>query len=204
VTLRLLDQPKARWFAIMESVILPESAAGYGVTIRLWRPVDAEAMHEAIIASSDHLRKWMAWAADEPRTVWQRLELLVAWEQQWEEGGDAQFAIFGSSHELVGGCGLHHRSEPNVLEIGYWIHALQLRRGYATAAARLLTDIAFRQPGIEYVEIHHDKANEASRGVPLRLGYKFVGEKPDERGVPAEVGIDCGWRMTRSAWLEPI
>jgi RimJ/RimL family protein N-acetyltransferase len=70
-----------------------------------------------------------------------------------------------------------------------------------TAAARLLTDAAFEIPGIEQVHIHHDRANTASRGVPRRLGYELVEEKPDERAAPAEMGIDCCWAITRRAWL---
>jgi RimJ/RimL family protein N-acetyltransferase len=77
-----------------------------------------------------------------------------------------------------------------------------VRRGIATAAARLLTDTAFALPGVEYVEIHHDRANAASRAVPRRLGYELVGERPDPREAPAEVGIDCTWRIARAAWIE--
>jgi RimJ/RimL family protein N-acetyltransferase len=57
------------------------------------------------------------------------------------------------------------------LEIGYWIHAGFLRRGLATRVSCLLTDAAFTVAGIERVEIHHDKANVASAGVPRRLGF---------------------------------
>jgi len=45
---------------------------------------------------------------------------------------------------------------------------------------RLLTDAAFQIPGIERVEIHHDKANVASSGVPRKLGFELVEEVPDE------------------------
>jgi RimJ/RimL family protein N-acetyltransferase len=96
---------------------------------------------------------------------------------------------------------LHRRLGPGALEIGYWTHPKFLRRGIASAAARLLTDAAFALPAIEYVEIHHDKANLASRGVPERLGYEFIGERPDATAAPAELGVDCTWRMSRERWL---
>lgn len=54
--------------------------------------------------------------------------------------------------------------------------------------------------GIECVEIHHDKANTASSGVAKRLGFRFVGETPDEGNAPAAAGIDCTWRMDRDDW----
>jgi hypothetical protein len=54
--------------------------------------------------------------------------------------------------------------------------------------AGLLADAALAEPGIAAVEIHH-KANRASAGVPRKLGYRFVGEAPDGKHAPADVGI---------------
>ena len=55
-------------------------------------------------------------------------------------------------------------------------------------------------PGIDAVEIHHDRANVRSAAVPRRLGFTFVGEEPDEPEAPGEAGIDCAWRAERAAW----
>jgi RimJ/RimL family protein N-acetyltransferase len=104
--------------------------------------------------------------------------------------------------QVVGGCGLHRRLGPAGLEIGYWIHPSFLRRGLATSAARLLTGAAFTLPETTHVEIHHDKANEASGGVPRKLGFAFIGEQPDTPEAPGEVGIECRWRMTRERWIK--
>jgi RimJ/RimL family protein N-acetyltransferase len=60
--------------------------------------------------------------------------------------------------------------------------------------------VAFAVDGIERVEIHHDKANVASAGVPRRLGFTFEGETQDSITSPGEVGIDCRWTMTRQDW----
>lgn len=141
----------------------------------------------------------MDWVAQEPRTVEQRRRLAEVWERDWRSGGDVVYGVFVGD-EVAGGCGLHRRRGPDTLEIGYWTHPAFLRRGIATAASRLLTDAAFSIPGIEVVEIHHDQANVRSREVPCRLGYTLIGETRDERAAPSEVGIDCGWRMTREVW----
>ena len=179
--------------------LLPERIEGEGLVLRRWRPSDAEALACAVAESVDHLRPWMAWVAAEPQTVEQRRELFARWEQEWSEGGDSVFAILVDDR-VAGGCGLHRRRGPHALEVGYWVHPAFLRRGIATKAARLLTDAAFSVPGITCVEIHHDKANAASAHVPRRLGFRFVGESPDEREAPAELGIDCTWRMEREHW----
>jgi ribosomal-protein-serine acetyltransferase len=180
-------------------VILPERLEGYGVALRRWRADDVPRLHQAVLASLEHLRPWMDWIAHEPLSVDERRRLAENWELDWRAGGDVIYGVFVND-EVAGGCGLHRRRGSGALEIGYWTHPAFLRRGIATAAARLLTDAAFTVPGIEVVEIHHDQANRRSRGVPRRLGYAFIGETPDERVAPGEVGIDCAWRMTREAW----
>jgi ribosomal-protein-serine acetyltransferase len=86
-------------------------------------------------------------------------------------------------------------------EVGYWTRAEYLRRGVATRTAKLLTDAAFTVPGITRVEIHHDKANRASAGVPRKLGFERLGEARDDPEAPAELGIECRWRMEKEAWL---
>jgi ribosomal-protein-serine acetyltransferase len=179
--------------------ILPESVEGDGFVLRRWRPDDAEVLGRAVTESARHLRPWMAWIALEPLTVEQRREWLVERQREWFEGGDVMYGVFAED-EVAGGAGLHRRRGPETLEIGYWIHPSFTRRGLATAVARALTDAAFTVPGIAHVEVHHDKANAASRGIPRGLGFRFVGETPDEATAPSEMGIDCAWRMDREHW----
>jgi RimJ/RimL family protein N-acetyltransferase len=125
-----------------------------------------------------------------------RRRLIEGWQHdQATDGGDAVYGMFADG-TVVGGCGLHRRRGPDVLEIGYWVHADHVRQGLATEAARLLTAAAFAVPGIVRVEIHHDRANLASRAVPARLGFTYVGEVPDQVDAPAEEGIDCIWART--------
>jgi ribosomal-protein-serine acetyltransferase len=60
--------------------------------------------------------------------------------------------------------------------------------------------VAFTVEGIDRVEIHHDRANRASRAVPQRLGFTFAGERPDTVRAPGEEGVDCTWSMSRARW----
>jgi ribosomal-protein-serine acetyltransferase len=64
----------------------------------------------------------------------------------------------------------------------------------------MLTDAAFAMAGICRVEIHHDKADVASAGVPQRLGFVFVRESADGPDAPGEVGVEWVWRMERPSW----
>lgn len=178
---------------------LPADFVGEGIVLRRWRPDDAAALAQAVAESADHLRPWMPWISEEPLSPEARRAQIERWAEEWATGGDLYQGVF-SQGRIAGGCGLHRRIGPGGLEIGYWIHPGFTRRGLATAAARALTQAAFTVPGIERVEIHHDRANQASAGIPRKLGFTFVGEVPDEVTAPAEVGVEWIWRMNADSW----
>ena len=181
-------------------VVLPERLTGPdGLLLRRWLASDAEQLGQAIAESAVHLRPWMAWIADEPLPPDRRTAMIEQWERDWAEGGDVILGVF-LERRIAGGCGLHRRIGPDGLEIGYWIHSAFLRRGLATGVAAVLTSAALAQPGITRVEIHHDKANEASAGIPRRLGFEWLGEAPDEPVAPAETGLEWRWAMDKASW----
>jgi len=98
--------------------VLPDRIDGDGVLLRRWLVTDAEALARAVTESQDHLRPWMAFMAQEPRTLEQRRAMLREREREWLQGGDVMLGIF-QGDEVVGSCGLHRRRGPSALEIGY-------------------------------------------------------------------------------------
>lgn len=178
---------------------LPDHLETDRLVLRPWRTEDAAALGRAITESLDHLRPWMPWAAFEPLSLEDRLKLIRGWDEEWRAGKDVVFGVFLNGAP-IGGSGLHQRIGPNGIEIGYWIHVDHIRRGYASEVSAGLTDLAFTVDGIERVEIHHDRANAASAGVPRSLGYELVRETPDAADAPGEEGVDCTWAVTRDRW----
>lgn len=167
--------------------------------IRSWQVADAEALSHAIEQNLEHLRPFLAWALDEPKPIGERRAMIAAWNEQATACGDETVGLFFGGG-VVGGAGLHQRIGPGGLEIGYWVHRAYARRGFATSAARALTDHAFATPGVDRVEIKHDAANVASAGVPARLGFRRVGGEPREPKAPAETGVHVVWWVTREEW----
>lgn len=182
----------------------PPSLTDGRIVVRQLRPHDAVALRAAIVASVDHLRPWMAWAAEEPLPLEAKETLIAHAVQRWDAGEDFMYTITFADDEttIVGGSGLHRRLGPGGLEIGYWVRVDCTGRGVATAAARLLTTASLQLAGIDRVEIHHDRANAASAAVPRRLGFRLVDERPDEVEAPGEEGIECRWRMDAQTWAE--
>jgi ribosomal-protein-serine acetyltransferase len=169
------------------------------VELRHWRVEDAEAQARAIEESLEHLRPWMPWAAGEPKPMEARIAMLRDWEAE-RIAGTGEYVAVWLDGVLIGSAGLHFRIGPGGAEIGYWIHPAYTRRGHATDVARQLVARAFADPGIDRVEIHHDRANVASGGVPPKLGFELVGDTPRTPEAPSEEGVERVWRLSREAW----
>jgi len=140
--------------------------------IRCWEPHDAPLLQKATAESKAHLLPFMPWAADEPQTVQQKVELTRRFRGLFDQGEDYIYGIFNQveSHAL-GGTGLHTRLNGNALEIGYWLHKDFLRQGYITESTAALTRVAFELYHVERLEIHCSIENIASAAVPRKLGY---------------------------------
>ncbi|WP_082393175.1 GNAT family N-acetyltransferase [Nocardia arizonensis] len=165
--------------------------------IRRWRHDDLTAQYEAILASHEHLHPWMPWAAAEPSLERQRAFIADAAANPPDGRGDHFYGIFDHDGAVLGGIGLHHRSEPGTAEIGYWCHVDHTGRGVITRAVAALTGIALNLPGIRRVEIRCDEANVRSAAVPRRLGYRLDRIETRAPTAPAESGRVMVWQTTR-------
>jgi RimJ/RimL family protein N-acetyltransferase len=83
------------------------------------------------------------------------------------------------------------------LEIGYWLHVDAGGNGYATTAARALTEAGMSTRGIDRMIIVCDEANLRSSAIPQRLGYTLdrVEQRPPE--APSETGRMQFWIADR-------
>jgi RimJ/RimL family protein N-acetyltransferase len=157
------------------------------LVIRCYEPRDAPLLKEAIDASLEHLRGWMPWAADEPQTLEQKTDLLKGFRSEFDTGENFAYGIFPSDEtEQLGGTGLHPRIGPGGLEIGYFVRAGATRQGIATESSAALTRAGFEVCGADRIEIRIEPGNEASLGVPRKLG--FVEEATLRRRLPAPEG----------------
>lgn len=166
-----------------------------GAVVRRYRAGDADALHDVIEVSRDHLRPFMAWA-DQSREDTRRFVAQAV--SDWDAGRNWVVGIFDRhSGALLGGSGLHRRSGPEVLEIGYWRAVDAGGRGLVTATAGALTAAALTDPGVERVEIRCDVANRASAAVPRRLGYALREVVDKAPLAPAETGRHQVWSTGR-------
>ncbi len=171
------------------------------MSLRAFNGEEGPALNRLVIRNLEHLRPWMPWAREAP-TEEANVEYVQRTLQEWERGvGFGYWLREEATGEMVGCAGLHGRAAPRRLEIGYWVSADRVRRGYATASARALTTAAFAMPGIEQVEIHCDVANVASAAVPKRLGYRLDRVVPVAKQAPSETGRHLVWVIDAASWI---
>lgn len=152
--------------------------------LRCWEPRDAALLKDAVDSSLDHLSVWMPWAQDEPQTIDEKVDLLRRFRAQFDAGDNFIYGIFSADEaEVLGGTGLMPRCGANGLEIGYWVRASAARQGIATEVSAAQTRIGFEICEADRIEIRIDPENEASLGVPRKLG--FVHEATLRRRLPA-------------------
>ena len=146
------------------------------LVLRCWQPQDAPLMLAAVSANVDHLRPWMPWVQDEPELIEEKITRLRKFRAQFDLDESYTYAIFNPDEtRVLGGTGLHPRSWPGALEIGYWIDKDFTHKGLASEAAAVLTRVAFELHKVHRVEIHCDAHNTLSAAIPRRLGFIHEG-----------------------------
>jgi RimJ/RimL family protein N-acetyltransferase len=129
----------------------------------------------------------MPWAEAEPQTLDEKVELIRSFRARFDSAEDFAYGIFAADESVqLGGSGLHPRIGPGGLEIGYFIRASATRQGYVTESTAALTRVGFEVCEADRIEIRIEPGNEASFGVPRKLG--FAEEATLRRRLPGRAG----------------
>jgi RimJ/RimL family protein N-acetyltransferase len=175
------------------------------LVVRCYDPSDAPLLKDAVERSLDHLRPWMDWAPAEPEPLEDVVQRLRGFRAQFDRDENWIYGVFDRDESrVVGGTGLHPRGGDGALEIGYWVAVDATRQGYTTEVAAVLTRVGFELLGLDRVDIQIDVRNEASQGIPRKLGFVHEGTLrhriPRGGGEPrADAMI---WTMLREEYEE--
>jgi RimJ/RimL family protein N-acetyltransferase len=146
---------------------------GEQVTLRPFRPTDIDVVRSV---ANDPLIPLITTVP----TSGSRADALAYVERQHERlrsGNGYSYAIAeAATGEAVGqiGLGLHDYVYGRAT-IGYWIAARWRRRGYVTAALRLMAGWAFTLDGIARLELFVEPWNEGSWRAAERAGFRREG-----------------------------
>lgn len=147
---------------------------------RCWSLSDAPALRRALDENAEHLRPWIPFMADEPRSLRETAEWLREQRAEFDQDLAYRYALFLRSDEtvLVGSVSLFKRVGPGGREVGYWIHRDHIGTGFASEAAAMMVRLAFEVDDpvevdqVDRVEIHCDPGNQGSWGVAVKLGFQ--------------------------------
>jgi RimJ/RimL family protein N-acetyltransferase len=178
--------------------LLPDVLSAGAIDLHRWRPAHGDELLGAVVVSFPELHRWMPWAATMPAAD-DLAAVLRDGEAAFEADREWVYVLREvASDEVVGAAGLHPRSGPGSIEIGYWVRSDRTGRGYATAAARALTAAALTRLGsVERVEIRMDRANRASAAVPAKLGFRLLGGERRDLLAPGHSGEGLVWVLAR-------
>lgn len=141
--------------------------------LRCWSPDDAAELLAAIHADLEQLRPWLPWAGRYPISLEDQLAELRQMRRRFDADEDFCYGVFDrAGGALVGGCGLHARSGPASLEVGYWLRAGRWGQGLATELAAALVRAAVAVHRVERVDLRCAPDNRASARVAEKLGFR--------------------------------
>lgn len=138
--------------------------------LRPVEPQDVEAIH---CYAGDPDIDMMMFLPNE--TIEQTREFVEFAVSEWtkDDPQDREFVLI-SEGEIIGGVNLEKVGEPDVYEIGWVLKKDTRGMGFATEAARALTEYAFRELNASKIVAHCDSRNTASEKVMKKIGMSLV------------------------------
>ncbi len=156
--------------------------------IRVPRPGDGAAVHEAVVESLADLRAWPAalpWAMEVPTVERSEVYCREAAAAHLQRQRLAYLAFERDTGRLVVGTGLHDIDwRVPRFETGYWCRSSAQRRGYGREAVGAVVDMAFQALGARRVQVLTDARNTASRALCESLGLQLEGTHRHVRITP--------------------
>lgn len=142
--------------------------------LRLLEGRHAEELFKLVDQNRKYLREWLPWvdgtksAADTREFIRKSLEKFAR-----NDGFSAGLFFRGRLAGVIGYHGIDWSNRATA--IGYWLGEAFQGRGFMTRACGALVDHAFRDLGLNRVEIRCATENQRSRAIPERVGFREEG-----------------------------
>ena len=184
--------------------------------LRFPQPDDAPSLLAAIDAGRSSLAPWLEWAVTDNRTLPECIYSIEHFRRRRERTDPPpetfMIGIFDrATGDVIGGTSFHRIAHAqHQAEVGYWIRADRQRQGLCTEAVRALITWGFtpqdrgspRGWGFRRIEIYCAASNEASRGVPRKLGLREEIHRHQSRWLPGRGwGDELGWGVLAEEWM---
>lgn len=143
---------------------------------RCHEPEDVLLRKAAADASHGHLQPFIPWAAKGPLTLDEHVARVRSLRASFDEDRARFYAMLARDDgRFVGEVGLMRRVGARAVELGYWVNATEVRRGFAVEAISAMLRVAFDVDRVERVDLRIDTRNLASMAVARRLAFHHEG-----------------------------
>jgi ribosomal-protein-serine acetyltransferase len=141
-----------------------------GVTMRVVRESDVDAVLDVVTRNYEHLRTFMEWAKPD-YSLQDAEEWVVRAANRSSEDQPLNMCIFRGNSMIgtIGFAEFDHAAK--VTEIGYWIDAEEQGKGIIARATEKMLELAFESLGMNRVQIRCADANVSSAAIPRRFGF---------------------------------
>jgi len=157
-------------------MLLSTSVTDGVVTMRPFRPEDAQEIFTAVRESLPELKPWMSWAYD-GYSMQEVNDFIAITRGRWEENTLFAFAITDAkTGSIIGGCSLSHLHPVyHLCNVGYWVRTSRIGEGIAGRTAKLAARFGFENAGLIRAEIVVAVGNEKSIRAAEKIGAHYEG-----------------------------
>lgn len=135
---------------------------------------DAESLFVLTDANRAYLRRWLPWV-DSTKSAKDARNFIATCAAQLEQKSALHLGIRYRG-EIAGVLGFHHFDQANrSTTMGYWLGEPFQGRGIMTRSCREMCGFAFKEMGMNRVEIRCAVENAKSRAIPERLHFANEG-----------------------------
>ncbi|MBH0231245.1 GNAT family N-acetyltransferase [Halobacillus yeomjeoni] len=135
---------------------------------------DAEELFNLSDRSRAHLQTWLPWI-HETESVQDTKEYIQYCMNRYAENNGWTICIL-YKNKIAGIVDFHQLDwMNNKASIGYWMGSEYAGKGLLTRSCKVIFDYAFKQMGMNRIEIRAAEENVKSRAVPERLGFEQEG-----------------------------
>ena len=174
---------------------------GDDLFLNLIEEEDAPRLYSVTKKNEHYLRQWLGWLG-EVKTEKDSLDYIQRFKNHFLKSEAAVFGIFDSEN-LIGTCGYNSFDwVRKITVLGYWLAEDYQGKGIVTRSCKMLTDLAFNQLGMQFLEIRIAPGNLKSKSIPIRLGFHYVATVKNAEWLYDHYVDHEIFRMSRLEWTK--
>lgn len=158
-------------------------------------------LFEVTERNRDYLRQWLPWV-DATQSVQESMNYIALMRKAMADYRGFTLGIFHHDH-IIGCVGLNQIDWcTQKTDIGYWLAEDHMGKGVVTTACKAIIDYAFKDLGLNRVEIRAAIENVKSRSIPERLGFVQEGVIRQSEWLYDHYVDHVVYSMLKTEWCE--